>query len=267
LKAAFNPIFEDMIINMHYKGDGYMPFFMQLFKLDEDYIDPNTKEVSPVYIAKTMTKSENVVTTGIPSNYKAVFEAILIKSKLPRVIFPSYISNVCRECTISNETNMMAGVYGRANEGVRYCLKTPKTFHNCRVVDMKNPYPGNPNATFAEVGFANLKMIMDVLEKLNRPPEHITKISVEKVKREYAFKEKNRYLNHDERSYIEIKDVVVDIVRPSAEPREHKGGTHASPVEHLRRPSVRHCKSGKVVPVKGSIVNPGGKKPIYVIKG
>jgi hypothetical protein len=156
---------------------------------------------------------------------------------------------------------MMDNVYSKSNPGVRYCLRTPRTYRNCKVVDTISAYPGQSNPTFAEVGFANINIITDVLDKLNTPPVHITK---ESVKREYTNREKNRYINHSERSYIEIKDVVVDTIKSSDV--KHKGGTHASPVEHLRRGHERHYKNGKVVWIDKHIVNPGGKKAIYVIR-
>ena len=49
----------------------------------------------------------------------------------------------------------------------------------------------------------------------------------------------------------------------------YKHKSHKSPVEHRRRGTIRHLKSGKVVPVKESIVNKGNKgtnaKTIYKV--
>ena len=39
-------------------------------------------------------------------------------------------------------------------------------------------------------------------------------------------------------------------------------GHHESPREHYRRPTLRHLKSGKVVPVKGTVVNKGKEKRV-----
>lgn len=50
------------------------------------------------------------------------------------------------------------------------------------------------------------------------------------------------------------------------ERKEFQGGTHASPCEHERSGTWRHCKSGKVVWVRGTTVNKGKeKKVIYKV--
>lgn len=75
-------------------------------------------------------------------------------------------------------------------------------------------------------------------------------------------------MNNDDYKLIPVHDIYK---YERAERKEHQGGHHSSPVEHDRKPHMRRIFNSdgtlkKIIPVRGSRVNKGGKKAIYIIE-
>lgn len=67
-----------------------------------------------------------------------------------------------------------------------------------------------------------------------------------------------------------VRDVYIKMSDMIKERTGHREGTphssHASPCEHTRRATMRHLKDGRIVPVRGSVVNAGkGNKAVKTI--
>lgn len=89
-----------------------------------------------------------------------------------------------------------------------------------------------------------------------------------KRRKGYEKSQVSAIINNDDYKLIPVHDIYK---YERAERKEHQGGHHSSPVEHDRKPHMRRIFNSdgtikKIVPVRGSRVNKGGKKAIYVIK-
>jgi hypothetical protein len=250
----FNVPFEEMVFTT-IRDDMYEDSFLQLFKMDEEYTDPTTKKISPVYILKRMVKQKSKV-AALPSEFTAAIEVMIIPSKLPRLIFPSYVSDICRRCQDVNETRILDNLCDKPAPGVRYCLKSPNTMKRCSSSD-------GQEITYSEAGFMLTNAVTQFLMRINRSPKRIERIA--RIADEVRSQKKVNIVIPEQRSFIEIKDKRFFYREPSVS--RNNPGTHASPCRHFRRETTRLLRSGKIIPVKSTIVNPDGKKPTYIIKG
>jgi hypothetical protein len=262
--------FPEMVFTFMDKDKKYLPMFIQLFEISEKIRNPETGEEETAYCFKEMHKKktyDNITT--IQHDYVSISEGLFVLSKIPRVFIPKFINQQCGSCNMSTdihyiENNIVSVIPTTHKRESRHCMKTPMTISVCNglaVPHLCGDLDFNADK-YSERIIKVLGAVKQIVDVLNKSPKRIEKIaeSIRMNRGEVKFS-----TGDEDRHYIEIVDK--KYVYPF-EKKVSKGGTHASPIPHPRRGFERRYKSGKVSPVRPTMVNKDKEiqKPVYVIK-
>jgi hypothetical protein len=140
-----------------------------------------------------------------------------------------------------------------------WCVKTLRTCSQCDM--FYESTLGGLNLIKAERAMHSFLMLYEIMKRFNKQPTLIRKVR-EGIKQRNLNTSTYSPSVNDSMGIIHLKDT--RFVYESLE-KVPSGITRSEPCEHYRRDSIRHLKSGKIIKVRGTIVNKGKEKKMYEI--
>ena len=257
-KNLDNSVVEDFTIDFIGKKD--ITFCVKCVKMESE-IQEDDNSYSRRSISISMLKKDGMIHTV---DYQ------IISGKYPRVYIADIdYSRLCKGCTICREVTFTEKCETtirdiRVHDNTYY--QVPKNLRrlgsNCKIQNGYNLQYDIDDIIYATLyainKFISRKTIVKNSDKYNKKLDEQVRVAVP-VKSE---SNKNNNNKNSNVRYVTLKDHVVYEKKTGYKPHTH----HKSPCEHYRRETVRKLKSGKTVPVKGSVVNKGkGNNVVYKV--
>lgn len=237
---------EDIILDFGCVN-GYFNLMARLCKTTYTVNSKRCSEAPAFNLTFLSLVGDRSVVIGQLSIVKNIFPNLLLDKD--GTVMPCVTEGKCPRCVVF-ETELIEPDNYTVSKN--YCYMTPKKIseHAC-TIDILQPYKVLKLMAYVWDMYKN----RHTLERKNS-------------------KRQNSYKIHEVSTISREDNIIRPLHKYYKYEREHKpwqGGHHQSPVEHERRPHERRYfdENGnlkKVVKVKGSVVNKGGKKAIYKVE-
>lgn len=239
--------FEEIIITTKDNKNNrrYDYFFISTFRHEEKYVHKDGRAEN-IFVIKECLVNETGTREGM------TIEFFIVPSLLPRVFINCANMDRCKNCVRVDFVGNFE-FFKSMTKGISYIAKDDKCKKSIRNSHMCD------NFNMADKSLQLLYTVSEIMKQYYKKPVEIPKYS------DNEGHDAIHQVHKKEESIIYIIGKTYTYIDNDHKKIRNKGGHHDSPCEHERTEHFRHYKNGKIVRVRSSKVNEGGKKSKVVL--